>query len=270
MESDNFLKIKSKQVRSEIVEMAYQAQKGHIASSFSIVEILIVLYYQFLKIDISKKEESDRFILSKGHACMALYAILADLGYFPKEELSLFCRFGGNLGGHPSRKVPGVEFSSGSLGHGSSIGVGMALTYKLEKKQNKIFVLVGDGECNEGSVWESFLAAHKHNLTNFWVIVDNNKFQSYGKTEDVSGLDNFTLKMKAFGFETRDVDMVNEPESLLKVLNELKDKPRPKCIVANTIKGMGTNSTVGNLQFHHIRSMSEGIKNKLLEEIENA
>lgn len=188
MEKNNFLIHKSKQIRSEIIEMAYIAQKGHIASSFSIVEILVTLYYQYMNLKQSSPAENDRFILSKGHACMALYSVLSDLGYFSKEELSKFCKFGGKLGGHPSRKVPGIEFSSGSLGHGPSIGAGMALNYKLNQQKNNVFVLVGDGECNEGSVWETLLSAHKNNLYNFWLIIDNNQFQSYGKQKRLADL----------------------------------------------------------------------------------
>ena len=170
-------------------------------SAMSIVEILMVLYDKFINFDSKnpKKENRDRLILSKGHGCLALYAILADKGFFPKEILNSTSKAGSILGGHPEYlKVPGVEASTGALGHGLPIAVGMSLAAKIKRKKHKIYVVVGDGEINEGSIWEAALSASKHNLSNLKVFIDYNKIQSYGFTKDVVDLEPLLDKWKSF------------------------------------------------------------------------
>ena len=163
------------------MEIVRYGRKGHIASAFSIVELLVILYDHILRVDSENPNwsERDKFILSKGHGCLALYAILGDKGFFPQEDWKGFCKFDGILGGHPTQeKIPGVEASTGALGHGFAVGVGLALAGKMDGKGYRIFVLLGDGECNEGSVWEAAMGASKHNLENLVVLVDYNKIMS--------------------------------------------------------------------------------------------
>ena len=267
MSDIEFLKSKSRQIRKDIIHTAYAAQKGHIPSAFSVVEILVMLYYKVAKINKSFDISRDRIILSKGHGCLSLYTILADLDFFSKEELLKFCTKDGILGGHPSRKIPGVEVSTGSLGHGPSLGIGMALALKMDKIDSQVFIIVGDGECNEGSVWEAALSANKHQLDNYWIIVDENQFQSYGSTNEVCPTENLKNKWQSFGFNCIEIDTINSPYSFLNAVNELKKTTGPKCIISHSMKGLGAKSLEGNLAFHHLRSMSEELKNTLIEEI---
>lgn len=265
--NQEFLRQKSKEIRKQIIEVAFRAQKGHIPSCFSLVETLVTLYYQFLLITPEWRSDRDRFILSKGHASLAIYIILSDLGFFSKDELNYFCSYNSFLGGHPSRKVPGIEVSTGSLGLGPSVAVGIALA--LKDTSSNIFTLIGDGECNEGSVWEAAICACKHRLDNFWILIDFNQYQSYGKTIEISGLDNLNAKWKSFGFYTIEVDMINNPHELLIQLNQLKSIKGPKCIILKSLKGLGAKTLEGNLKYHHIREMNLDLKNKLIWEIEN-
>src|SRR3989338_3444770 len=200
---------RSRILRKKIIKMLESERRGHIGSAFSIVEIIRVLYDSILRYDSKNPRwnKRDRFILSKGHGCLALYAILAEKGFFPKNELLKFCKSDGILGGHPEfGRVPGIEASTGSLGHGLAIGVGIAINLKLEKLNSRVYVLVGDGECNEGSIWEAAMGASKHQLNNLIVIVDYNKYQSYGTTFEVQDLEPFYDKWKSFGFNVTEVD----------------------------------------------------------------
>lgn len=261
---------KSKEIRNKIIETAFKAQKGHILSAFSIVDILVCLYYEILNIDPMMKEDRDRFILSKGHGCLALYCILADLNFFSIKELDKFCTFEGILGGHPSRgKILGIEASTGSLGHGPSLGIGMALSLKKENNRTNVFVLIGDGECNEGSIWEAALSANKHRLSNYWIIVDNNKFQSYGPVDEICPLEALDKKWESFGFSTRRIDLKDDPYHFVKTVAEMKNITGPKCIICDGIKGLGSKFLEGNLEFHHIRSMSEQMKDFLLKDLKD-
>lgn len=264
------LKQTALRIRQSIVETAYVTQKGHLLSSFSIVEILTCLYYKILRIDCDFKDDRDYFILSKGHACLALYCVLSDLNFFSKDELLKFCKIDGILGGHPSRmKVKGIEASTGSLGHGPSIGLGIALSLRLKKSDKQVFILVGDGECNEGSVWEAALSANKHKLDNYWIIVDYNHYQSYSTTDEICPLDPLSNKWESFGFNCRVIDMKNDPFSFLEAYEELKNANGPKCIICDGIKGLGSKSLEGNLQYHHVKSLDLDFKNIILKEIEN-
>src|SRR3989344_1795697 len=216
-------------LREMIIKTVEKSRRGHIPSAFSILEILRVLYDGILKYDIKNLKwlSRDRFILSKGNGCLALYVVLADKGFFPKSELLDFCKIDGLLGGHPETKIPGVEVATGSLGHGLSLGIGFALNGKHEKLDYRTFVIVGDGESNEGSVWEAAMCAAKHKLDNLVVLVDYNKKMTYGSTYDVQDLEPFADKWRSFGFAVQEVDG-HDVEGLNRVLSNLpieKNKP---------------------------------------------
>ncbi len=243
-----------RQVRRKITEMVVAAGRGHVGSAFSLVEILLALYKGgVLRVDPRNPRwpDRDRLILSKGHGALALYPILADLGFFPESELMKYCRRDGILGGHPEHhKIPGVEASTGALGHGLSIGIGMALAARMDGKDYRVFVITGDGECDEGSIWEGALHAAKHKLDNLTVLVDYNKQQSYSDVSEVCPLEPFADKWRAFGFETEEVDM-DHPERLLKILKSVAPKSRPRAIICHGVKGKGVSFIERNLAWHH-------------------
>jgi len=251
---------RSKLLRRYVIDAMRGGGRGHLGSSMSMVEILRVLYDSVLKFDPKNPQaaDRDRFILSKGHGCLALYAILADRGFFPVSELESFCRPTSRLGGHPERgKVPGVEASTGALGHGVPIGVGIALAMRLQKKQSRVFVLTGDGEVNEGSNWEALMAAAKHKLTNLTVMVDYNKLQSYGRTVDVLDLEPLVDKFESFGFVTHEVDG-HDVAALEQIMEKLPfAKDAPSAIICHTIKGKGFPFAEGNPEWHHKSGMTE-------------
>ena len=262
---------RSRQLRRQIVKTIKTANRGHLGSAFSLVEILRVLYDDVLKYDASNPRwpGRDRCILSKGHGCLALYALLADKGFFPQGELWKFCKSDGILGGHPEfGKVPGVEASTGSLGHGLSIGIGMALNARYEKSSSRVFVVTSDGESNEGSVWEAALCAGKHKLENLIVLVDYNKQQSYGTTYEVLDLEPLTDKWRAFGFGVREVDGHSMSE-LLAALRQTPFEPgKPSIIICHTIKGKGVSFVENNLNWHHKTKISDEEERLLLAELE--
>ncbi len=259
MENDR-LDTRSLELRRDIVSMVEYGGRGHLASAFSLVEILRVLYDDILKVRPGQPGWShrDRMILSKGHGCLALYAVLADRGFFDKEEFKRVCKSDGILGGHPEfPKVPGVEASTGALGHGISIGIGMALYAKHEGMGHRVFVVIGDGECNEGSIWEGALSASKHALDNLSVVIDCNKMQSYASTSEVLNLEPFTDKWKSFGFEVRDVDG-HDVKSMGEIFRELPFNPgKPSAVVCHTVKGKGVPYVENNLSWHHKSRMKE-------------
>lgn len=251
-----------KNTRRDVADALVAAGRGHIGASYSLVEILLVLYHGVLKFDAKNPhwDGRDRMILSKGHGCLTLYAILADFGFFPKAELKRFCMPDGLLGGHPEHKVPGVEASTGALGHGPSIGVGMAMAAKLDKKEHGVFVVVGDGECDEGSVWEAAMHAAKHKLDNFTILVDYNKQQSYSEVTEVLPLEPFADKWRAFGFDTHEADM-DHPEKLLEILKTPRNGA-PRAVLCHTIKGKGISFIERNLKWHHkVKLTPEEIEN---------
>jgi transketolase len=251
---------RSRQIRRTIVKILEASRRGHVGSSFSLIEILRVLYDDVLRYDSQnpKWSERDRCILSKGHGCLALYALLAEKGFFPESELWKFCQSDGILGGHPeARKVPGVEASTGSLGHGLSIGIGFALNARYEKANYRTFVILGDGESNEGSIWEAAMCAGKHKLSNLTVLVDYNKHQSYGTTYEVQDLEPLADKWRAFGFAATEVDG-HSVEELRSVLLNLPLQPdRPTAIICHTIKGKGIPFAENNLKWHHKNKVSD-------------
>ncbi len=245
---------RSKHLRKLIVQALEGGGRGHLGSSMSLVEILRVLFDSYLnyKSDEPRWDERDRLLLSKGHGCLALYAMLADKGFIEEAELLSFCKLDSRLGGHPERhKIPGVEASTGALGHGLSMGVGIALAARIRKQDYRIVVVTGDGEINEGSVWEAAMSAAKHKLSNLTVMVDYNKLQSYGPTKEVLDLEPLTEKWTSFGFEVEEVDGhdIGALENLIKRLPLNTEKPT--AIICHTIKSKGFPFAEGKAEWHH-------------------
>ena len=256
--SNSPLDERSNFLRSLVVRALQGGSRGHIGSSMSLIEILRVLFDDILKFKSSDPswEDRDRLILSKGHGCLALYALLADKKFFNFSELDKFCHNDGMLGGHPERnKIPGVEASTGALGHGLSIGVGMATALKIRKKGSKVFVIVGDGEINEGSVWEAAMCAGNHNLENLIVMIDYNKIQSYGFTEEVADLEPLVDKWKAFNFNVTEVDGHNIEE--IKSVLEKKPSKKPLAVICHTVKGKGIGFAENDPKWHHKSNLED-------------
>jgi len=228
-----------------------------------------VLYDDILRYDPKHPHAAnrDRCILSKGHGCLALYTILAEKGFFPSAELSKFCAPDGMLGGHPEHKIPGVEASTGSLGHGLPIGVGMALNARFEKSDHRVFVIMGDGESNEGSVWEAALCAGKHKLDQLTVIVDYNKQQSYATTMEVQDMEPFADKWRAFGFHAQEING-HDVAALKSALKSLPfEKGKPNAIICHTVKGAGVSFVENNLKWHHKNKVTDEEIGNLLKEL---
>ena len=254
------LDYRSKYLRKLVIDAIDGGGRGHLGSSMSLIEILRVLYDNVLRFETSnpKKKNRDRFILSKGHGCLAQYALLSDKGFFSKDKLKTFCNFESILGGHPERdKIPGVEASTGALGHGLSIGVGMSLSLKINNLDSRVFVVCGDGEINEGSIWEAALSASKHSLDNLILIIDYNKLQSYGDTREVLPLEPLAKKFESFGFLTKEVDGhdVNELNEIFKKIPFSKNQP--SAIICHTIKGKGFEFAEQNPEWHHKSRLSK-------------
>lgn len=247
------LKILAAKARQGIVESLVCAGCGHPGGAFSSVDVMIALFFDVLNIDPSKPkwEKRDRFILSKGHSSIALYSVMALRGFFPQEELSTFRQDMSILGGHPDmHKVPGVEMSTGSLGHGLSVGVGMALAGKIDNKKHRVFVLMGDGETQEGSVWEAAMAAGHHKLDNLIGIVDRNQLQIDGLTEDIISLEPYKDKWEAFRWEVKEIDGHNFVEIVSTLRTVPFKKEKPSLIISNTTKGKGISYMENNPDWH--------------------
>ena len=244
-------KEKAKELRRDIIKMLHIAKSGHPGGSLSELEILISLYYEVMNIDPKNpnKEDRDLFVLSKGHACPGLYAVLADKGYFPKDDLWTLRNASAKLQGHPdSHKTPGIDVNTGSLGQGASVAVGLALAAKRKKLGQKVYCLLGDGECQEGLVWEAAMAAAHYKLDNLTYILDNNGLQIDGKNDEVMSLGNIKDKFNSFGFKTFEIDGHNIDE----IVNALKTEVigQPKFIQAHTIKGKGISFMENNVAWH--------------------
>jgi len=240
-------------VRKNIIEQVYEAKSGHPGGSLSIADILSVLYFNQMNID-EKNAESplrDRLVLSKGHCAPALYAVLAQKGYFAEDELKSFRKIEGKLQGHPDMtKVPGVDMTTGSLGQGLSVANGMALNSKLNHDGYRVYCILGDGEIEEGQVWEAAMTAHKYKLDNLCVIVDNNNLQIDGKIEEVKGLDDIEGKFKSFGFNTIIIDG-HDIEQIIDSFETAKTtKQKPTAIIAKTIKGKGVSFMENKAEWH--------------------
>jgi transketolase len=264
---------RSKHLRRVIVRVLQKARRGHVGAAYSLIEILRVLYDDVLRFNPQnpKWKDRDRCILSKGHGCLALYALLADKGYFPETELEKFCTADGILGGHPDAgKVPGVEASTGALGHGLPIGLGMALHLRMAQSDSRVFVILGDGECNEGSVWEAAMCAGKHKLGNLTALVDYNKHQSYASTKEVQDLEPFADKWRSFGFAVREVDG-HDVAALRATLQATPfDANKPSAIICHTIKGKGVSFAENNMKWHHKNKVTDQEVTELLAAIEAA
>ncbi len=247
-------------LRSLVFRSLIEGKRGHVGAALSIIEILRVLYDHIMHYDPSNPYmlNRDRFILSKGHGCLALYAILADKKFFDVALLNSFCNFDSILGGHPEITIPGVEASTGSLGHGLPIGVGMALSSRIKKLFFNVFVLVGDGEINEGTTWEAAAIASKHNLSNLLVLVDYNKMQSAGTTKEILDMEPLHDKWTSFGFHVEECNGhdINSLKSKLELLVQEKNILKPKCLICHTIKGKGLKVAENNLEWHHKSKLS--------------
>lgn len=242
---------KGKELRQEILKMLFACQSGHPGGSLSCVEMLMALYYEVMNIDPKdpKKADRDRFVLSKGHACPALYAILADLGYFPKEDLAKLRQIDSHLQGHPDcNKTPGVDMNSGSLGQGISLAMGLALAAKHAKADYRVYTIVGDGECQEGLVWEAAMAAAHYKLDNLTVMLDHNGLQIDGSNDQVMSLGNIGEKFRSFGFECFEVDG-HDMGALVQAL-KAPVSGRPKFICCNTVKGKGVSFMENQFGWH--------------------
>jgi len=257
-------------LRRQIVRVLEKGGRGHVGSAFCLVEMLRVLYDDILRYDPRNPRwsERDRFVLSKGHGCIALYVLLAEKGFFPEAELWKFCKPDGILGGHPEYgKVPGIEASTGSLGHGLSFGVGFALNARHERAKHRTFVICSDGESNEGSLWEAALCAGKHRLSNLTVLVDYNKQQSYSTTYEVLDLEPYADKWRAFGFAVEEADGHN-PDQIRAALKRVPfNADKPSALICHTIKGKGVSFVENNLNWHHKNKVSEDEVKSLLEEL---
>ena len=262
---------RSRHLRRLVIRALEGGKRGHIGASMSLIEIMRVLYDDFLRYRAEEPDwiERDRCILSKGHGCLALYALLADKGFFPLETLDGFCTHTSILGGHPERsKVPGVEASTGALGHGLNIGLGMALGSRLHKRDNRVVVVLGDGEINEGSVWEAALAAGKHRVDNLTAFVDYNKLQSYGPTALVQDLEPLVDKWRAFGFAVAQVDGHNY-DDLRQVVSRLPLEPGcPSAVICHTVKGKGIPFAEHRPEWHHQSRMAPELINDLYRALE--
>lgn len=244
----------AKEIRKSILRMHFLSQESHIGSALSCVDILTVLYFRIL--DINPKKPTDknrgRFILSKGHAASALYAVLAEKGFFSKNILNSFCKDNSKLPGHSTiNTVPGIEASAGSLGHGLPMATGMALADKKDKKLSRVFVLISDGECDEGTTWEAALFSSHHKLDNLTAIIDYNKLQALGKTNEILNLEPLKDKWISFGWNVKEINghNFNEIENALKPNNLHKNKPY--VIIAHTIKGKGISFMENKLAWHY-------------------
>jgi Transketolase, N-terminal subunit len=247
----NEMNKKAIKLRLKVLDIVYNAKGGHIGGDMSSIDIFTSLYYGFLNIDKNNQNDPkrDKFVLSKGHCVEAYYSVLNDLGFISDEELATYSKFKSNLIGHPSNKVPGIEFNTGALGHGLSVGVGMAIGAKKCGFESKICVLMGDGELAEGSVWEAAMAASHYKLDNLIAIIDRNGLQISGSTEKVMSQEDLANRWTAFGFST----VVVEGHDIGAILDALNNrvKGKPTAIIAKTVKGKGVSFMENQAAWHH-------------------
>lgn len=267
------LKLKkiASEIRLKVIQMACEAKHCHVGSSLSEIEFLVALYFKIMKHNPSRPKDParDRLILSKGHGSAALYAILAEAGYFPKTRLKDFLKNGSALVGHVNyHGVPGVEFSTGSLGHGLPVGLGMALAMKKDKLPGRIFVILSDGELDEGSNWEAILAAANWHLDNLVVIVDYNKIQACGRVEEVMPLEPLADKWKAFNWSVKELAGHNFEQIISALSNLPFKKGKPSVLIAHTIKGKGVSFMENKIEWHYLTPTKEHLK-KAKQELKN-
>ena len=248
------LKALSYELRKNVVDMIVEGKGGHIGGDMSVMDILVELYFEQMNISPENMDDPDRdrFIMSKGHSVEALYAVLAKKGFFPIEQvIAEFSKFGSKFIGHPNNKLPGIEMNSGSLGHGLPVSVGMALAGKMKNKDYRVYTVMGDGELAEGSVWEGAMAAHQYKLDNLCAVVDRNRLQISGNTEDVMGHDDLAERFASFGWHVVSVDG-NDYKELKAAFDEAKEtKGQPTVVIANTIKGCGSAIMENKANWHH-------------------
>jgi transketolase len=262
------LRSRATQIRRHIVEMLAEAASGHPGGSLSAVEIVTALYFGgFLRYDPYNPEweDRDRFILSKGHGVPVQYAALAEAGMLPFEELKTLRKIDSRLQGHPVLgTAPGIEASTGSLGGGLSIALGMALAAKMDRKDTRVYVLLGDGECQEGQIWEAAMAAGHHRPENLIAIVDNNKFQLDGATAEILGLEPFAEKWEAFGWTVKEIDG-HDLGAVIEGLDWALDQSGPSCLIAHTVKGKGVSFMEGENAYHGVAPTEEELAKALGE-----
>ncbi|RLA96546.1 MAG: transketolase [Deltaproteobacteria bacterium] len=257
----------SRRIRAHALCMTHKANASHIGSCLSIADILAVLYGGVLQVDPARPgwPDRDRFILSKGHGAAAIYAVLAERGFFPKEWLDTYCQNGSKLAGHITYGVPGVDVSTGSLGHGLPIGCGMALAAKRGGRPYRIFVLLSDGECDEGSTWEAVLFSSHHLLDNLIAIVDYNKLQAFGAVGEVMNLEPLEDKWRAFGWSVRQING-HHYEQISDSLTSVPFEPgKPSCIIAHTVKGKGVSFMENQFHWHYKSPNSDQLAQALEE-----
>ncbi len=246
------LELTAERSRRRLLEVISSARAGHTGGDLSCLNVLTALYFHTLQLDNARLDDPDRdrFILSKGHCVEALFVTLEARGILPKEMLDTLGRFGSPLGGHPTVNVPGIEVNSGALGHGLSVGVGMALAARMDGRSYRTFVLMGDGEQDEGSIYEAAMAAHQYKLGNLVAIIDRNHLQISGNTEDVMALDDIRARWEAFGWEVTDMDG-DRMEDIVRTLDALQDGGRPHLLVSHTTKGKGVSYMENVAKWHH-------------------
>jgi transketolase len=257
----------AKTIRARCLRMTHDGGSGHVGSMLSMTDLIVVLYEKILRVDPKKPDwpGRDRFILSKGHGGGAVYAMLAEKGFFPKDWLGTYYKDNGKLMGHISHHVPGVEFSTGSLGHGLPVAVGMALAAKHKKQNHRIFCLMSDGDCDEGSTWEAIMFARQHKFDNLTVIVDYNRVQALGKVEDVIELEPFAAKLKAFGWAVKEIDGHNFSQ-IENALSKLPlEKGKPSFIIARTTKGKGISWMENTVSCHYGSVTDEQLEKAFIE-----
>ena len=249
------LKALSYDLRKNVIDMIVEGKGGHIGGDMSVMDILVELYFDQMNISPENMDDPDRdyFVMSKGHSVEALYAVLAAKGFFPIEQvIKEFSKFGSKFIGHPNNKLPGIEMNSGSLGHGLPVCVGMALAGKMDKRDSRIYTVMGDGELAEGSVWEGAMAAHQYKLDNLCAVVDRNRLQISGNTEDVMAQDSQEERWSSFGWHVINVSDGNDYKMLKAAFEEAKSvKGAPTVIIANTVKGCGSSVMENKANWHH-------------------
>ncbi len=258
-----FLKNKAKEIRRLLLETAFNAKSGHIGSALSTVDLITALYFEILNVNPKKPLDPKRdiFILSKGHGCLGLYAVLAEKGYFSKKHLITYFKDKTILAGHPVLgSVPGIEASTGSLGHGLPIGIGLSLASKLDRKNKRVVVMLSDGECDEGSTWEAILAAANLGLGNLTAIVDYNKIQSFGTVKEIMDLEPFAGKWKSFNWNVIEINGHNFKDILNAFKKTKLKKNKPTVIIAHTVKGKGVSFMENKVEWHYFNIIPEMLK----------
>lgn len=249
------LKALAYELRENVIDMIVEGKAGHIGGDMSVMEILTEIYFEQMNISPENQDDPDRdkFIMSKGHSVEAYYAVLARKGFFDiKEVIATFSKFGSMFIGHPNNKLPGIEMNSGSLGHGLPVSVGMALAGKMDGRDYRVYTVMGDGELAEGSVWEGAMAAHQYGLDNLCAVVDRNRLQISGNTEEVMGHDDLHERFRAFGWHVIDVADGNDIDQLRAAFEEAKTvKGKPTVLIANTVKGKGSSVMENKANWHH-------------------